>query len=78
MPKQYNAQSIRGFNSGQFVRDGEAVIGFTIQVEVNYGSMNLTHMMDLWPYLNDAQKASIQALHDRIKAFLNQYYLDIE
>ncbi|MBA7618503.1 hypothetical protein ES703_25830 [subsurface metagenome] len=75
MPKQFTAQKVTNFNPMSFVFDGDDMIGFEVSVEVNYGSFGLTHQLNIWPMLNDAQKSMLFQLQTRLKVALDQYYL---
>ena len=67
MPKQFTAQKVVSVNPLQFVREGNVLTAIIVTCEVNYGELGMTHQIDIWGDLTDAQKGRAQAVYNFIK-----------
>ncbi len=61
---EFKAQSVTRVNPLTFEVVGDTVVGLTCNIEVNYGGMGLSHQLDLWGELNQAQKEQAQAIYN--------------
>lgn len=76
MPYQFTAQNITHCNPLTFVREGDVVVGLICRIDVNYGTLGLTHEVDVWNDLTDEQKQRAQQVYNFLKAKVEQIVLE--
>ncbi len=77
MPYQFTAKNIESISSLTFVTEGAVVKGLTCQVNVNYGSMGMSHQIDLWPVMTPAQQIVSQNLYNVIMKKVAKLVMDV-
>ncbi len=75
MVKTFTAQNIVSCNPLHWVwKDGE-LVGLMVNVEVNYGEMGMSHQVDIFEDLTDAQKLKAKQVYQFIKGKVEQAFL---
>lgn len=64
---EFRAQAVTNVNPLQFNTIGDQVVGIVVNCEVNYGGIGLSHQLDLWGELTDAQKEQAQVLYNFLR-----------
>jgi len=67
MPKQFIAQNVVSVNPLRFVSENGEVVGVIVDCAVNYGELGMSHQVDIWDDLTDAQKERAQEVYNFIK-----------
>lgn len=68
MPKTFIAQNVNSINPLHFEQKQGVVTGLICNCQVNYGELGMTHQIDLWGDLTEAQRTKAQQLYDFVKA----------
>lgn len=76
VPFKFTPKNISNILQVRFVTNAGVVTGFKVGYEVNYETIGLPLEIDLWDYLNDVQKAGVQAIYDKILAVGNKLVQD--
>jgi hypothetical protein len=76
MAKTFVAQSVGRNHDWDFSVDEDGnITAFVVRSEVNYGTMGMTEQLDLWPLLDERQKAKLQRGYDQVAKAFNAYFL---
>lgn len=76
MAKTFTAQNVISVNPLSWVwKDGE-LVGLMVNCEVNYGEMGMSHQVDIWEDLTQAQKDKAKAVYQFIKAKVETAFLE--
>jgi len=68
MTFQFTAQEVTSWNPLQWVwKEGE-LVGLIVSCEVNYGTMGLSHQIDVWNTLTPAQQEGAKAVYEFLGA----------
>jgi len=74
-PKTFEVMEVKQINPVMFITEGDTVTGLNVNVLIGYEGFEASQMIDLFPYMTEAQKTQIQNIYDKITSFINNYYL---
>lgn len=76
MSYELKPQNIVSINPVRFETDGDTVTGLKIEAEVNYGSMGISHTINLWEHMGTAQRQRAQRLYDELKGAVESIVME--
>jgi len=74
-PKIFEVTEVKQINPVMFITDDDTVTGLNVNVLIGCEGFEASQMIDLFPYMTEAQKTQIQNIYDKITSFINNYYL---
>ena len=76
MAKTFTAKNVISVNPIRFVwKEGE-LVAIMVSCEVNYGEMGMSHQVDIFEDLTQAQKDKAKAVYQFIKATVEKAFLE--
>jgi len=76
MAKTFVAQKVTSVNPLHFERKGDIVTGLIVDCEVSYGEIGMSHRVDVWGELTQAQRDTAQQFYEFIQRKIESIILE--